>query len=187
VGNPEAHRWRRRIAPWEIDLVRDAVRRAVARGASSAEITDAAAFESDLMLHLRALKRRPPAGVRSWEAHLKKAVRNKIRNWIRDHPVADQDVSLDAPLAAAWDDEDEPATRLDRISHPERNVDILIRFGLLLERADPWLALVYKTLLQTGGNLSQAAIRLRVRRATIRAATRRMAPFLKKVEFGDRR
>jgi len=180
VGGGTEDRTRRSIERRDVELVQGV--------AASFQTTDPAGLESDLMLHLLRLKRHPPRGLRNWEAHLSVALHNKALNWIRDHPSPTQDfTSLDAPLPGLRQQDDDAATLLDRIRAAERDLDFEIEIGDLLGRWDPWLSAVWKALLQTDGNLTNAAIRLRVHRNTIRAAVRRIVQFLKDHEFGDRR
>jgi len=103
--------------------------------AASFQTTDPAALESDLMLHLLRLKRRPPRGVQNWEALLRTALHNKSAQWIRDHPNVDvESTSLDAPLPGSGIQDNEPATLLDRLRSVEPDLDFLIAVSALLEK-----------------------------------------------------
>ncbi len=96
-------------------------------------------------------------------------------------------MSLDAPLPNLPYPEDEGATLLDVLKSPEPDLDFFVSIGALLNECDPWLAAVWRALLQTDGNLTRAAIRLRVHRNTVRAAIKRIVELLRDHGFGDRR
>ena len=158
--------------------------------AASFRTTDRAALESDLMLHWLDLKRHTRRDIRNWNAYLKTALRNKALSWLRDRQEAEADqklVSLNMPLPKATIQDEEPATLEDRLKSAEPNLDFLIAVGDLLEKCDPWLCAVWKALLQTDGNQTRAARRLRVHRNTIRHSIQLIEELLKRHGFGDRR
>ena len=136
------------------------------------------------MLHWLELRRRPARNVQNWSAYLNTALDNRARDWVAEHQAEERMISMDA---ATTEGEDERATLEGRLRSIEPAAESTAAVFEFLDESDPWLSTVLKALLQTDGNLTRAAKRLRVHRNTIRAAIRRLALILKHHEFGDRR
>ncbi len=178
MGGAAQRRKRERVEDWELDLVRQLT--------ASFRRSDSADLESDLMLHLLALKRQSRE-VENWRAYLRVALRNRARNWLRDGrtDLAETSISLNAPIEP-WPSA-ESVTLEDLLTSAEPDLDFRIAIGMALETTDPWLAAVWKVLAQTEGNLSLAATRLRVHRNTVRRASQQIAELLERHGFGRRR
>jgi hypothetical protein len=177
VGSVRKRFQRGSVEQWEVELVR--------RLSASFRTRDPAALESELTMALYRLKRSLRRRVEDWPRYLSVALQHAAIDWLdkrRKHELREGSISLNAPLQG-----EEPETLEDRLAGTESDLDSRIAIEAVLGKCDPWLPAVWKALLQTDGNVTHAAKRLRVHPNTIRLARRRIAELLRSHGFGDRR
>lgn len=146
------------IEIWEMDLVRQV--------AKTIRAADPAELESDLMLQLPEIKRRYKPNVRYWRTYLKKALRSRAFNWLRDRrrrKVIDM-IELDAPLG-----ETESRTRADIEPAADEPVELSPNFAAAWQALSPKLQDFCIVMDEENGNLTRVGMRLKLHRNTVRS------------------
>ena len=162
------------IEPWEMALVKTT--------AQGIRTTDRDELESELARHLLRLKRHPPSGIQDWKALVKKALRNKAVNWIRDRQAREKRMTtLDE---SRKEDSGETFVLEDvSCSHSEPDHDLRLAFARAWEELDPQLRTVWEMLLEEKGKQVEVARRLGKHRNTVRLLIRRIQQVLKRHRF----
>jgi DNA-directed RNA polymerase specialized sigma24 family protein len=146
------------IEEWERDLVRLV--------AARIRTTDREELTAELHRHLLQVKRRHRRRAKYWKAYLRTALENKAKNWIRDR---EQDNAIMVSGDTETDlDEEESASLFDRSAGPESGPDTRAAWAMAWQALGPELQTFYEVLDEETGNLTRAALRLRMHRNTAR-------------------
>lgn len=161
------------IEPWEMALVKMTARRI--------RTTERDDLESELAVHLMRLKRNPSPVIQDWKALVKKALRNKAINWIRDRQAAEKRMTtLDASREEV---SGETFVLQGVLRSPEPDHHLRIALGRALEELDPELRVLWDLLVQENGNQGKVAKRMGKHRNTVRHWIRSIRQVLKRHGF----